>query len=438
MKVGIIGCGYVLDQYMSTLQRHPEVQIAGVADIDKDRLRQVARYYNVRAYDSVDDLLADPQVAVIVNLMPTPTNEALTRSALLAGKHVYAEESVGTNLGQVREMFNLAAQRGLHLSCAPSNVFSATSLTMWKAVVDGAVGEVRIVYAEFDDNPIYLMSPEHWRSRSGAPRPYLHEYEMGATWDHVRYHLTWMCCIFGPVRSVTAFSKATIPDKTDHLLDPPDTPDFSVAVLDFASGVVGRVTCSIAAPLDHRMRIIGNVGMLHADTYQHHECPVYLERFTKLSLNARKSRSVRTRSWLQRPFGVGGHRLPLVKVPSSGERSIVVDEGHLLNPAAALRRWKQRELGQQDKMMGVAELIEAIQTGRQPLTTPEFIMHLMEVTLAIHEAGPDGTIHQLRTSFEPLELPVRARRAAPDYSQHARARMLARQAEGLLDRLHRH
>src|SRR5690606_32006237 len=122
------------------------------------------------------------------------------------------------------------------------------------------------------------------------------------TWEHVGYHLTWMCAILGPVRSVTAFSKAILPDKTDRPLDPAHTPDFSVAVLDFVSGVVGRVTCSIAAPYDHRMRIIGNEGMLHADTYRHYECPVYLEPFTKLSLNARKARSVRTRTWLQRPF----------------------------------------------------------------------------------------------------------------------------------------
>ena len=57
----------------------------------------------------------------------------------------------------------------------------------------------------------------------------------------------------------------TIPDKTDRALSPPDTPDFSIACLDFVSGVVGRVTCSIAAPYDHRMRIIGNRGMVHAD-----------------------------------------------------------------------------------------------------------------------------------------------------------------------------
>jgi hypothetical protein len=43
------------------------------------------------------------------------------------------------------------------------------------------VGDPRIVYAEFDDNVIYRMYPETWRSRTGAPWPYLHEYEWGCS-----------------------------------------------------------------------------------------------------------------------------------------------------------------------------------------------------------------------------------------------------------------
>ena len=194
---------------------------------------------------------------------------------------MYSEKPLGTDLAQAREMAEMAEAAGLRLSCAPSNALSDTTQTMWKVVRDGAVGEVRIVYAEFDDNLISLMHPEEWRSRSGAPWPYLHEYEMGCTWEHVGYHLTWLCAIFGPVRTVTAFSKLILPDKTDQPLHPATTPDFSVACLDFVSGVTARVTCSIAAPYDHRMRIIGSDGMVWADTYRHYRSPVYLERWTR-------------------------------------------------------------------------------------------------------------------------------------------------------------
>lgn len=437
MKVGVIGCGYVFDHYMSTLALHPEVEIVGVTDVDQARLRQATAYYGLTAVPGTAALLADPSIEVVVNLTSIGSHHDVTRRALWAGKHVYSEKPLTTRMDQARELFSIAAERGLHLSCAPSNALGATSLTMWKAVADRAVGDVRLVYAEFDDNPIYLMSPEGWRSRSGAPWPYVHEYEMGCTWEHVGYHLTWMCAILGPVRSVTAFSKAILPDKTDRPLDPAHTPDFSVAVLDFVSGVVGRVTCSIAAPYDHRMRIIGNEGMLHADTYRHYECPVYLEPFTKLSLNARKARSVRTRTWLQRPFGVGGRRVPLVTTSPVGGAATRRDPSPWL-PAALVGRVRRREVGQQDKMLGVAELVDAVRTGRTPFPPPDLTLHLTELTLAIQSAGPDGSSRPLETSFTPVPLPPDVQRDAPDYRPFARPHPLARRVEGVLDRLHRH
>src|SRR5699024_1069762 len=230
-------------------------------------------------------MLADPEIEIILNLTSVESHYEVTRAALAAGKHVYSEKPLVTDMAQARELFALAQTHGRHLACAPSNALSATSQTLWRVVADGAVGDVRVVYAELDDNPIYLMAPEEWRSASGAPWPYLAEYETGCTWEHVGYHLAWMCAIFGPVRSVTAFSKQTAPDKTDQPLSPADTPDFSVASLDFESGVVGRATRSIVAPYDHRMRIIGNRRMDHAVDPWAYTSPVQFQPSSSLSLN---------------------------------------------------------------------------------------------------------------------------------------------------------
>lgn len=438
MKFGIIGCGYVFDHYMSTLARHPGLELAGIADIDPDRLHKAARFFGLKAYDSVEALLADPDITIVANFTSIEAHYDVTRAAMEAGKHVYSEKPLVTDMDQAHALFDLAAQKGLHLSCAPSNALGPTSQTMWKATQDGAAGRVRMVYAEFDDNPIYLMSPEGWRSRSGAPWPYLHEYEAGCTWEHVGYHLTWMCAIFGPVRAVTAFSKVTVPDKTDQPLHPADTPDFSVACLDFKSGVVGRVTCSIAAPYDHRMRIIGDRGMIHADTYRHYECPVMVEPFSKLNMNARKARSVRTRSWLGALFGVGGRAVPLIRTAPPGAAQRVTTNGRWWHPGDLIKRWKRSELGQQDKMIGIAELADAVTTGRTPFPSPDFTLHLTELTLAIQAAGADGLTKTLDTRFDPVALPDRSARTGVDYSVYARDGWLARAAEGLLDRMHKH
>lgn len=437
MRIGIVGCGYVFDHYMSTMGRHPGLEIAGVTDIDGARLKTACDFYGLPVVADLATLLADDSIGIIVNLTSIEAHYEVTRAALEAGRHVYSEKPFVTDMDQARELVALAEEKGLRISCAPSNTLSATSQTMWKAVHDGAVGDVRMVYAEFDDNPIYLMSPEGWRSRSGAPWPYLHEYEMGCTWEHAGYHLTWMCAIFGPVRRVTAFSKATLPDKTDRPLDPADTPDFSVACLDFESGVVGRLTCSIAAPYDHRMRIIGNGGMVHADTYRHYECPVYLEPFTKLTMNMRKARTVRTNSLLQWLFGVNGRRVPLARLPAPGSAAPWRDRTGL-SPKSWLSALKRRQVGQQDKSIGIAELAAAIEAGRPHFPSHDFTLHLTELTLAIQGAGPDGASVTPASRFDPLPLPEPLAAAAPDYTRYTRPGLLARLSEGLLDRMHRH
>lgn len=433
MRIGIIGCGYVFDHYMATMDRHPHIKIVGVADRDAARLAQATDFYQLQRFESVEALLKDSSIEIIVNLTSIESHYEVTKASLVAGKHVYSEKPFVTDMEQAYELVSLADSRGLRLSCAPSNALSATSQTMWRAVADGAIGDVRMVYAEFDDNPIYLMSPELWRSRSGAPWPYLHEYEMGCTWEHVGYHLTWMCAIFGPVRSVTAFSKRTLPDKTDRKLHPEDTPDFSVACLDFEGGVVGRITCSISAPYDHRMRIIGNSGMVHADTYRHYECPVYLERFTKLTMNARKARSVRTSSILQWIFGVGGKRVPLM---GYAQRAEPKKWSWSLN--GIVSRLKSDQLGRQDKTIGISELGKAIHESRPHFPPTDFTLHLTELTLTIQGAGSSGLSHNLTTRFDSAEINRHLLPSSINYARYAKRGWFAALWEGMLDRMHRH
>ena len=419
MKIGVIGCGFVFDLYMRTIERHPGIELAGIADRDTKRAKQVGEYYDLRVYDDAAALLADPEITIVANFTSIENHFEVSRAALEAGKHVYSEKPLTMTMDEAERLVALAAEKGLRLSSAPSNALSPSVQTLWKAVEDGAVGDVRMVYAEFDDNPVYLLKPETWKSASGAPWPYLHEYEMGCTWEHIGYHLTWMCAIFGPVRSVTAFSKATLPDKTDQPLNPADTPDFSIACLDFASGVVGRITCSIAGPTDHRMRIFGNRGVVMTDTYRDYLAPVFLEGFTSLGLKARNLRMVRANTLLQSLFGVGGRRLPMAESPAPG--------GGTNRPSGnALGRFKSSQRGVQDKAIGLAELADAITNDRPHFPSPDFTLHMTELTHLIQGAGADGASHKLTTSFTPLELPERTRNAASDYKEYRRPGLLPR------------
>ncbi|MFG1279759.1 Gfo/Idh/MocA family protein [Xanthobacter autotrophicus] len=431
MKIGIIGCGYVFDHYMSTWDWHPDLIIKGVSDSDPTRLSAVTKAYGLNSFASNEALLADPEIGIVVNLTGINSHYEVTKAALKTGKHVYSEKPLTTSLDEARRLFSLAEERGLRLSCAPSNALSDTTQTTWKAVREGAVGDVRVVYAEFEDNVIYLMQPETWKSRTGAPWPYLHEYEQGCTVEHVGYHLTSLCAIFGPVESVTAFSKLAFPDKTDLHLDPADTPDFSVACLNFRSGVVARVTCSIGTPQDHRMRIVGNKGMLTANTYRDYRCPVYLETFNQLTLNARKAISVRRNSLLQWIFGIGGRKLPPVGNPPK-------PPARNWTPRELIAAFKRRELGQQDKTLGIAELARAIKAGRPSFPPHDFTLHLTELTIAIQNAGMRSKTYEMSTTFAPIEPREETLNAPFSYAHGRRSCALGKAIDRMITRMHGH
>ncbi len=436
--IAIVGCGYVFDHYMTTTKAHPELEIRGVYDIDTARSAIVARYYGLNIYADLDALLADDSVDLVLNLTSIESHFAVTRAVLNAGKHVYSEKPLTTDLEEAKSLFALAESKELMLSSAPCNFLSDTVQTMWKVVRDAAIGRPLIVYAEFDDNPIYLMKPEGWRSRTGAPWPYIHEYEQGCTFEHLGYHLVWIAALFGPAESVTAFSKVTVPHKTIEPLHPSDTPDFSVACVNFKSGVVARITCSIAGPADHRMRIIGDEGELTSDTYRHYQSPVTLERFTQLSLNARKARSIRVQPALGKIFGVGGRRISLL----NHWKSHATQKDSLSGRSSILHRIiagiKRREVGAQDKMLGVAETARALRAGEPCPIPADFILHITELTLAVQRAGTAGSPVKLTTDFKPLQPMPSTLASNRNYKDTHKPGFLARSMESVIDRLHKH
>lgn len=395
MKIAVVGCGYVFDFYMAKLSNHPDLELAGVFDTDPDRLAQVCAYYAVRGYDSYAAMLADPSVEMVVNLTSIGSHNEVSRAAIEAGKHVYCEKPLVTDMAQAQSLAALAAAKGVALTGAPSNLYSDTVLTMWRAVREGRIGKPVLAYAEFDDMPIYMMQPETWRSASGAPWPYLHEYESGCTWEHAGYHLVWLCAILGPAVSVTGFAKSLIGDKADQPLHPADTPDFTVGVIHFESGAVARLTCSIIAPTDHRMRLFGREAELSSDSYRDYQAPVFLERYTRRSLSGRRLRIVRSLPLLRKLFGIGGQQLALVRHARSMTRP----------PLTSLRSFRRRQEGEQDKVLGIALVAEALRLG-QPLPIPtDFVLHVTELTLAIQNAGTSGAAHPVQTTFAPFDPP---------------------------------
>src|SRR4051794_31321680 len=197
MRIAIIGCGFVADYYAATMALHPELHLLGAHDRDATRLSQFAGHYGVRSYATLDGLLADPDVELVVNLTNPRSHYDVTRLCLEAGRHVYSEKPIAMSLSEAKTLLDLAEDRGLHLTSAPCSLLGATAQTVWRGVRDGVIGTPRVVYAEMDEGMVYKMRYRRWVSASGAPWPYRDEFEVGTVVEHAGYVVSWLPAMFG-------------------------------------------------------------------------------------------------------------------------------------------------------------------------------------------------------------------------------------------------
>lgn len=390
MRIGFVGCGLAARAYFSSVKQYPDLELVGVTGRNQERISKFGAYYSVKTYPTVEALLADPNIELVVNLTNPRSHFEVSKACLEAGKHVYSEKPLAMEFSQAKALVELANTKGLYLSCAPCKLLGETAQTVWKALRNREIGTVRLVYAEVDDGPTHLQ--EIWHAPCGAVQDYRDEFEVGCTLEHAGYYVTWFTAFFGPVKTITAFSACLWPDKQVVPEEPfyVTTPDFSVACITFESGVVVRLTNSIVAPHNHSLQIVGDKGVLTVNEGWNQNAPVYIDKYSQLRFRAERFPITRVYPFLK--HWLGPHRVyPPVKKVSLRKRYA----RHSHNFAR-----------------GIAELVWAITEKRRSRLPADYCLHVNEVVLAIQNATPKP--YQVTTTFEPLE-PVddAARREIP-------------------------
>jgi predicted dehydrogenase len=194
VKVGIIGAGVISDRYLSNAKRFPGLKIVAIADIDPARSRVRAEQHDV-APASVEGLLADPDIEVVVNLTVPSVHAEVNRAAILAGKHVYSEKPLATDRAAGAELLALADQRGLLVGCAP-DTFLGAGLQTARSVLDAGVIGTPIAATAF----MVGFGPERWH-----PDPaFFYAPGAGPLFDVGPYYLTMLVHLFGPIAAVNA------------------------------------------------------------------------------------------------------------------------------------------------------------------------------------------------------------------------------------------
>jgi predicted dehydrogenase len=382
MRIGFVGCGYTADMYIQSLKKYPHLELVAVTDRNQKRALEFGAYYSVKTCPTVEALLADPNIEMIVNITNPRSHFDVSKACLEAGKHVYSEKPLTMTFSQAQELVELANRKGLYLSSAPCGILGETAQTLWKALRNNEIGTVRVVYAEFDDGPVHLQDPHIWRSPSGAPFPYRDEFEVGYTLEHAGYYLTWCTAFFGPAKTITAFSACLWPDKQVVAEEPlyVTIPDFSVACITFESGVVVRLTCSLVAPHNHSMQIVGDKGVLTVEECLNYSAPVYLDKYSSLRFRAKRYPITRSYPFIKNWLDLHSRVYSPVKKFS----------------------WKKRNARhRQDYARGVAELARAITEQRPARLPADYCLHVTELVWAIQNATHSP--YQVTTTFKPLK-----------------------------------
>lgn len=352
VNVGIIGCGAISNAYFTGCKPYSNVKLAACADIDAARAAAKAKEHGIRSC-SVEELLRDPGIDLILNLTVPKAHTAINRAALEAGKHVYAEKPYGLNVAEGRQVLELAKQKKLRTGCAPDTFFGGGAQTARKLIDDGAIGRPIAATAFMcgHGHENWHPSPEFYYEKGGGPM-----FDMGP------YYITALVNLLGPVKRVTGSTKISFPTRT--ITSQPKagkvitvgTPTHLTGVMDFANGAVATIIQS---------------------------------------------------------FDVWRHSLPIIQVYGS-EGSLAVPDpnafGGPVNLAKQREKWEEVPLTHRTDLArgsGLADMAKGIATGRPHRASGELAFHVLEIMAAFEEASTSGRHVEIKSTCErPAALPV--------------------------------
>lgn len=261
LRIGIIGAGNIIGQYLATLPQLPSVRVTAVADLDPARAAAVADAHpGVRATDPVELCVAD-DVDLVLNLTVPSAHADVALAAIAGGKHVYNEKPLALTTSAAREILDAAQRAGVRAGCAPDTVLGTGTQTARRCVDEHLIG-TPVAATAFMTSP----GPERWH-----PSPaFFYLTGGGPLLDMGPYYLTSLVTLLGPIRRVSGM---TATPRTTRVVGsgPAQGTEFPVEVashvtglLEHASGALSTLVMSFdvwAAQLP-RIEVYGTEGSL--------------------------------------------------------------------------------------------------------------------------------------------------------------------------------
>lgn len=239
-KIGLLGAGVISDIYLENITRKfRELEVCAVFDLYEEKAKQAAEKYGIpKVCTSMEELLDDPEVSIVLNLTRPYEHYAVSVAALHAGKHVYTEKPLGITLEEGEKLVALAKEKNLQLCGAPDTFLGAGIQTCRKLIDEGFIGDVigTSAFMVCRGHESWHASPEFYYKAGGGPMM-----DMGP------YYLTALVNLAGSVTSVSGMAKASF--KTRTITSEPlygktitvDVPTHVTGMLRFENGAVGTI-----------------------------------------------------------------------------------------------------------------------------------------------------------------------------------------------------
>ncbi|HXD60424.1 MAG TPA: Gfo/Idh/MocA family oxidoreductase [Lacisediminihabitans sp.] len=200
--VGVIGAGVISTQYLENLTSFPDLDVRFIADIDEERARSQAQKFGVPGHGSVEQLLEDADIEIVVNLTLPRVHVEVALQVLAAGKHVWSEKPFALDRESGRRLLETAQKAGLRVATAPDTFLGAGLQSARRFIESGGIG-APLTALTLMQSP----GPESWH-----PNPdFLFQEGAGPMFDIGPYYVTALVQLFGPVARVTAVSSKAKP-----------------------------------------------------------------------------------------------------------------------------------------------------------------------------------------------------------------------------------
>lgn len=370
LGVGIIGCGNISTTYFSLAPLFKGLNVLACSDLNMNAAELRAQEYGVKA-QTIEDLLANDELDIIVNLTIPDAHYSVSRRILEAGKHVYSEKPLVLSLEEGEDLRRIASGKGLSVGCAP-DTFLGGSHQLARAYIDkGGIGRVT-------SGTCHVMSPgmEMWH-----PNPdFFFLPGGGPILDLGPYYIANLINLIGPVKRVAALTSMASDTRTitsqprAGQVIPVRTPTNIHALLDFHSGA----TITLSASWDvwsHRhanMELYGTEGSLFVPD------PNFFGGLVEAS---GRDKDIQPLEGWDHPFGVD-------------------NQEHAAGPRANYRT------------AGLADMAVAILEGRDARCSLDRALHGVDVMTAILKSGETGNFVTLSTTCtQPAALGVEEARA---------------------------